>query len=152
MRQKLIPKEVGESFGETGNDAEEVGFEGTDGALGSIAAMDVGGNELVGAVPVFGDDSAIFCTGLIVEDLVFGDVAALLELGYDSDVGGDTVAVVFGLKGSNRDDVGLAVVCKHDVLVAAARTDGDAAHVISKELADGLDPNVAIVGLAGNVV
>ena len=45
-----------------------MGFEGLDGALGGIVAMEVGGHKLVGAVP-FGDDSAAFYAGLIVKDL-----------------------------------------------------------------------------------
>ena len=142
MKQKLVPKEVGEGFGEAGKDTEEVGFGSSDRALGGVAAMEVGGNELVDAVPVFGDDLAIFCTGLIVEDLVFGNVAALLELGHDAGVGGDAVVVVFGLEGFDEDDVGAAVVGEHDVLVATGRTDGETAHAIGEELADRLDPNV----------
>ena len=79
MREKLFPKEGGEGFGEAGKYAEEVGFEGSDGAFSGIVVMDVRGNELVCAVPVFSDDSAIFCTGIMDETLVFDDVAALLE-------------------------------------------------------------------------
>ena len=41
LGEKLVPKEVWEGAGETGEDAEEVGLEGSDGALGGIAAMDV---------------------------------------------------------------------------------------------------------------
>ena len=39
MGEEFVPKEVGEGVGETGKDAEEVGFEGSDGALDGIAAM-----------------------------------------------------------------------------------------------------------------
>ena len=40
MGGKLVPKKVGEGDGETGEDAEEVGFKGLDGALGGVAVMD----------------------------------------------------------------------------------------------------------------
>ena len=37
--------------------------------------------------PFFGDDAAVFCAGIVAEDLVFDDVAAELEFGHDSSVG-----------------------------------------------------------------
>ena len=132
--------------GEAGDDAEEVGFEGLDGTFGGIAAMDVRRYWLVGAVPFLGDDAAVFCTGLVVEDLVFDDLASLLEIGHDASVGWYAVAIVFGLEGFDEDDIVVAVVGEHDVLVVAARTDGEAAHVIGEKLADGLDPNVKLIG------
>ena len=50
---------------------------------------------MIGAVPVFGDDAAVFCAGLVVKDLVSDDVAALFEFFHDASVGWDSVAVVF---------------------------------------------------------
>ena len=41
MGEKLVPKEVWEGAGEASKDAEAVGFEGSDGSLGGIAAMDI---------------------------------------------------------------------------------------------------------------
>ena len=41
LREQLVPKEVGEGAGEAGEDAEEVGFEGSNGTFGGVAAMDV---------------------------------------------------------------------------------------------------------------
>ena len=43
--------------------------------------------------------------GFVVQDLVFNDVATLLELGHDASVGGDVVMVVFGLKRFDKDDI-----------------------------------------------
>ena len=37
----------------------------------------------------------------------------------------------------NLDDVGVAVVGKHDVLVITTRADGEAANVVGEELTDG---------------
>ena len=101
---------------------------------------------MIGAVPVFSDDVAIFCAGLVVKDLVFDDVAALLEFLHGASVGWDAVAVVFGLEGLDEDDVGVAVVGDHDVLIATARADGESAHVVGEELTDGPDPDVKFVG------
>ena len=67
------------------------------------------GNELLCALPVFGDYTAVFNAGFIVKDLVFNDVAALLEPGHDTGVVGDAVAVVLGLKRFDEDDIGVAV-------------------------------------------
>ena len=41
LGKKRVPKEVGEGTGKTSEDADEVGFEGLDGALGDVTAMDV---------------------------------------------------------------------------------------------------------------
>ena len=41
LGEKFAPKEVGEGDGEIGEDAEEVGFGGSDGVLGGVATMDV---------------------------------------------------------------------------------------------------------------
>ena len=46
MRQKLVPKKVGEGGREAVEDAEEVSFEGADGTFGGIAAMDSRGHQL----------------------------------------------------------------------------------------------------------
>ena len=100
LREKLlVPKEVGEGFGEAGEDAEEVDFEGLDGTLDGVAAMDAGRHELIGAVPVFVDGLVVLCAGLVVEKLVFHDMVALFELDYDASVGCNVVAVMFGLEG-----------------------------------------------------
>ena len=57
------------------------------------------------------------------------------------------MAVMVGLEGFNKDGVGVAVVGQHDVLVATARADGEAAHVVSVELADGFNPDVECFSL-----
>ena len=41
LGKKLVPKEVGEGAREASEDAEEVGFEGSNGALGSVTTMDI---------------------------------------------------------------------------------------------------------------
>ena len=40
------------------------------------------------------------------------------------------MAVVAGLEGFNQDDVAVDLVGEHDEVVAAARADGEAAHVV----------------------
>ena len=50
---------------------------------------------MIGAFPFFGDDTAVFCAVLVVEDLVFDDVTAELESGHDLSVGWDVVVAFF---------------------------------------------------------
>jgi hypothetical protein len=47
------------------------------------------------------------------------------------------------------DGIGVAVVGKHDVLVAAARADWEASHVVGEEFADGVRPDVQFFGGRG---
>ena len=66
-------------------------------------------------------------------------MAASLEAGHDAGVGGDAVAVFLCLEGLDEDGVFIAVIGHHQVLIAAAVADGEAAHVIGVEVGDGLD-------------
>ena len=56
------------------------------------------------------------------------------------------MAVVFGLEGFNKNDVGVDVIGEHCVVVAAAGADGEAAHVVGVELGDGFDADVEFIG------
>ena len=59
---------------------------------------------------------------------------------------GDTVAILAGLEGFDEDDVGVAMVSEHEVLVAAAGAEWEAACVVGVESAGGLDPEVELFG------
>ena len=107
-------------------------LEGLDGALGNVAAMHVWGDELVCAFPVVGDDSTVFSTGFVVQYLVVDGVGLCCELTHELVVGRDTVSVLAGLEGLDQDGVGVTVVGKHEVLVAAARPYREATHVIGE--------------------
>ena len=49
------------------------------------------------------------------------------------------MAVVLGLEGFDKNDVGVDVIGEHYVVVAAAGADREAAHVVGVEFADGFD-------------
>jgi hypothetical protein len=123
-----------------------VRLESLDGAFGYVAAMHVGGDELVGAVPVFSDDSTVFSTGFVVQNLVVNGVCPCCKSSHEVVVGWDAVSVVAGLEGFDEDGVGVTVVGQHEVLVAAARPYGEASHVVREELADGFVPQVEFFG------
>ena len=108
--------------------------------------MEIGGNELVCGLPDVSDVATVLLAGFVVEDLVVNDVAALLEAGHDARVCGDTVAILAGLEGFNKDDVGVAMVSNHEVLVATAGAEWEAAYVVSVESAGGLDREVDLFG------
>ena len=48
MREKFVPKEVGECAGNPSEDGEKVCLESMDHLFGRVAAVHVGGNELEG--------------------------------------------------------------------------------------------------------
>ena len=50
---------------------------------------------MIGEVPFFGDASAVFYGGLVVEDLVFDNMTTLFVFGHDASVGWYTVVVMF---------------------------------------------------------
>ena len=104
----------------TGECAEEVGIKGADVTFGGVAAVDIGGDKLVCGLPDVSDVATVLLSGFVFEDLVVNDVAALLEAGHDAGVCGDTVAILVGLEGFNEDDIGVAKVNDHELLVAAA--------------------------------
>ena len=76
----------------------------------------------------------------VIKDLVVDDVTASLEAGHDAGIGRYAVAVFSCLEGLNKDGVCVAVVGDHQVLVAAAGAEGEAACVVRVERADGFYP------------
>ena len=76
-------------------------------------------------------------------------MASKLELMHDSVVGNDAMAIVSRFEGFDKDHVVVGVVCQHDLVVVAARADGEAVHVVGVELADGLNNNKQFLGALG---
>ena len=140
MREEFIPQVVWEGGRDAGEDAEEVSFEGADGTFGYVAPMDIEGYQLVCSPPYVGDVAALFLAGFVVEDLMINDVAARLEAGHDAGVGRYAVAVFSCLEGLDEDGVCIAMVGHHQILVAAAGADGEAACVVRVERVDGFHP------------
>ena len=87
--------------------------------FGNVAVVDIGGYELVCGLPDVSDVATLLLAGFVGEDLVVNDMAALLEAGHDAGVCGDTMEILAGLEGFNEDDVGVAMVSDHEVLVAS---------------------------------
>ena len=90
-------------------DAKEVGCEGLYCTLGCIGMMNIGGNKLVGCLPVMGDGVAVVLAGLVVEDLMLDNGALFLKTSHDADVRCNAVSVVARLEGFD-DGIAFAVV------------------------------------------
>ena len=107
------------------------------------------GHKLEIAAPLFGDGKILGGSDLVVKHLDVDGVAPELEAMHDAVVGYDTVAVVLGLEGFYEDHVAVGVVCPHDVVVAAARADTEASHVVGIELTDGFNDDKQFLGARG---
>ena len=119
-------------------------FEVADGTFGNVAAVYIGGHELVCGLPDVSDVATVLLACFIFEDLIVYDVAAHLEAGHDAGLCGDTVAILGGLEGFDEDDVGVAMVGDHEVLVAAEGAEWEAARVVGVDSTGGFDPEVEL--------
>ena len=105
---------------------------------------------MVSGCPNVDDVSAVFLARFVIKDLMVDVVDASLEVGHDAGVGRDAVAVFSCLEGLDKYGVGVAVVCNHQVLVAASGADWEASCVVCVERADGFYPYVELFdGLGG---
>ena len=64
----------------------------------------------------------------------------------DRVLGRDVVVVFPVLEGGVKDGVGVSMIGNHDVIFAAAGTEGGAARVISVQFVDGFDTYLDFVG------
>ena len=71
-----------------------MGFEHLDGVFCKVVAMNVWRHKLVGCFPIFGNDTNVLCTSLIVEYLVINSVAACMKADHKTGVGWDAVSVI----------------------------------------------------------
>ena len=88
-------------------------LEGTYGAFGYVAAMNIGGYSLVRGLPDVSDVAAVFLAGFVIEDLVLDDVALSLEAGHDAGVSGDAVAIFSCLERFEEDGVCITIIRHH---------------------------------------
>ena len=66
LQEEFFPQVVWEGWRDSGKDTEKVILESADGTFGYVAAMDVGGYQLVSIRPDVGDVAAVFLAGLVV--------------------------------------------------------------------------------------
>ena len=119
--EQLFPKAVREIWVNPCQDGEEVGLEGMYILLGDIAAVDIWGYELIVKRPFFSDDMKICSAGFIVDNLEVDPVAVSLKGGHNIVVGRYAVTINLILEGFYVDEISVAVVGKHDVLITTTR-------------------------------
>jgi hypothetical protein len=72
----------------------------------------------------------------VIQDLEINGEPMGHQTSHDGVVGCNVVAVTLGLEGLLEDEVAIGVEGNHDILVAGSSSDGEAASVVGKELAE----------------
>ncbi len=142
----MVPKVSWKGLINASQDCHEVVLECANGMLCLIAAMHVWKDELEGGVPLEGDCFFISGAGFVIQDLEINGEPTGCQTSHDCVVGYDAVVVTLGLEGLLGDEVAIGVEGNHDILVAGARSDGEAASVVSEELAEQLCDDKDSVG------
>ena len=83
LQEELVPEEVGEGIGDSGEDGKEVCYKSLDGTFRYTVAMDIWRYKLEGAVPFFNDSTTILGASLILEDLEINTVVLVFEARHD---------------------------------------------------------------------
>jgi hypothetical protein len=139
---RLWEKQVPEIWGEHGvhpcQDKQEVTLKSADGALRPIPAVHVWGDELELGFPLDGDGFLVRGASLIVENLEVNGKAACHQPCHDSIVGHNPMTVIPGLESLLEDEVAIGMEGNHHILVAQARLDQKATHVVSVQPAEGV--------------
>ncbi len=116
------------------------------GALCLIVAMHVWRDELEGGVPLESDCFFISGAGFVIQDLEINREPTGCQTSHNGVVGCDMVAVTHGLEGLLEDEVAVGLEGNHDILVAGACFDGEAASVVGEELAERFCDDKDLVG------
>ena len=147
MWKEQVPKVTreGRGWAGNGNDGKEVGLEGLNGLLSSIAMVYIWRDKLVLNLPLVHNGGLEFGAGFVVKDLEIEIVPTVGEAAHDGVVGGQSVFVgPVNIRGT-EDCVAVAVEGNGDVLIAAASPDGESFGVIGVELGKREVRNVELV-------
>jgi hypothetical protein len=105
-------------------------------ALRPIAAMHVWRDKLEGGILIKSDCFFISGAGIVIQDLEINKEPMGHQTSHGCVVGCNAVAVGLGLEGLLKDEVAVGVDGNHDILVAGACSDREAASVVGEELAE----------------
>jgi hypothetical protein len=136
LQEKEVPKVRWKDRIDAGQDCQEVVLERANDPLHSIAAMHVWRDKLEAGVPLEGDCFFIGGAGFVIQDLEINQEPTCHQTSHDCIVGCNAVAFTLGLEGLLEDEVAIGVEGNHDILVARACSDGEAASVVIDELAE----------------
>jgi hypothetical protein len=129
MWQQEIPSVGWEQWCGSGKDGEEVIFERSDGAFGSVMAVDVGQDQLQGTV-VVGNGLLEGTACFVVHDVECWLSVCGGELCKNVGVCSNAMGNLFGCKRADQDGIGIGMEGNHDALVAAAGTQGESSSVV----------------------
>jgi hypothetical protein len=93
-------------------------------------------DELESGIPFEGDRFFIGGAGFVIQDLEINRESPGRQTHHNDIISHDAVAVALGCEGLLEDEVAIGVEGNHDVLVARACSDGEAARVVGEELAE----------------
>ena len=130
MIEEDIPQILREVRVNACKDRMKVGLKHLDGTFSSITAMDIRRDKLELDVPLLFGDTPAFGTGSVVKDLQFDNVVAVFEAFYDGGVGINALGVLLGIELRLGGCIGVALVGNQNVLISAARANGEAVGVI----------------------
>ena len=89
---------------------------------------------MVSDIPLFFDDTLVFCADLVINNLEVDLVASQSETVSYEVIGCNAILVLIGLEGGDKDCVGVAMVGGKYVLVTAMISDEEASSVICVKL------------------
>jgi hypothetical protein len=121
-------------------------LERANGALHLIVLMHVWRGELEGGVKLEGDCFFIGGAGFVIQDLEINREPTGHQISHDGAVCCNAVTVTLGLESFLEDEVAISVEGNHDILVAGACSDREAASVVGEELAERFCDNKDLVG------
>ncbi len=108
--------------------------------------MHVWRGELESGVPFEGDCFFIGGAGFVIQDLEINGEPPSRQMHHNGVIPCDAVAVALGFEGLLENEVAVGMEGNHDILVAGACSDGEAASVLGEELAEWLRDNEHLVG------
>ncbi len=146
MQEKEVPKVRWKGRIDASQDCQEVVLEHANGMLYLIAAMHVWRDKLEGGIPLKGDCFFISGAGFVTQDLEINGEPTGHQMSHDCVVGCNAVAVSLGLEGLLEDEVAIGMEGNHDILVARACSDGEAASIVDEELAEWFCDDRNLVG------
>ncbi len=111
-----------------------------------IAAMHVWRDKLEVGILLEGDCFFIGRSGFVVQDLEINREPMGRQTRHNGVVGCNAVAVALGFESLLENKVAISMEGNHDVLVAGACFDGEAAGVIGEELAEWFYDDKNLVG------
>ncbi len=146
MQEKEVPKVRWKGLIDTGQDCQEVILECVNGPFHPIAVMHVWRDDLEGGVPLEGDCFFIGGDGFVIQDLEINRESPGHQTSHNGVVHCDAEAIALGFESLLEDEVAIGIEGNHDILVAGACFDGEAASVIGEELAEQFYDNEDLVG------